>query len=124
MPIPQLSFVLFFVVNPSASAAFYSRILKLKPIEESATFAMFALPGGVMLGLWSPLTAHPPAEVRSGGSEIAFCEDDVDGLYETWEREGVPIALPPTDLGFGRTFVALDPDGHRIRVVRLTEAHA
>jgi len=28
----------------------------------------------------------------------------------------VPIALPPTDLDIGRSFVALDPDGHRLRV--------
>ena len=29
---------------------------------------------------------------------------------------GFPIALEPTTLDFGYTFVATDPDGHRLRV--------
>ena len=31
------------------------------------------------------------------------------------------IAFPPTDLDFGRSFVALDPDGHRLRVYAVAE---
>lgn len=37
------------------------------------------------------------------------------------ESEGATIALPPTELDFGRSFVAVDPDGHRLRVYALTE---
>ncbi|WP_338112929.1 hypothetical protein [Sphingomonas sanguinis] len=29
------------------------------------------------------------------------------------------MLMPPTDRPFGRSFVALDPDGHRVRVYAL-----
>jgi catechol 2,3-dioxygenase-like lactoylglutathione lyase family enzyme len=119
MFVPSLSFVLLFVTSPSKSALFYRRILGLEPVEESPTFALFALPGGVMLGLWSRATAEPLVSAPAGGSEIAFSEDDVDGLFQKWQSLGVVMAQPPTDMDFGRTFVALDPDGHRLRVFRL-----
>ena len=37
---------------------------------------------------------------------------------------GVKILQPPTDMDFGRTFVALDPDGHRLRVFAAAEGGA
>jgi len=40
----------------------------------------------------------------------------VDELYAVWRSLGVTMALEPTDLAFGYTFVATDPDGHRLRV--------
>ncbi|MGI8766412.1 MAG: VOC family protein, partial [Gemmatimonadaceae bacterium] len=54
----------------------------------------------------------------AGATEICFVEDDVDGMHAAWVARGIPIAQAPTDLDFGRTFVALDPDGHRVRVFR------
>ena len=121
MPIPQLNFVLLFVKSPTESATFYSRILGLSPIELSATFALFALPNGIMLGLWSPTTAEPPVTATAGASEIAFVEMDVDAVYKAWVDLGITMAQPPTDMDFGRTFCALDPDGHRIRIFRPLE---
>jgi len=40
----------------------------------------------------------------------------VDALYQQWLALGVEIEQPPAQAVFGRTFVARDPDGHRIRV--------
>ncbi len=40
----------------------------------------------------------------------------VDALYQQWSDSGVQIEQRPKQAVFGRTFVALDPDGHRIRV--------
>lgn len=40
----------------------------------------------------------------------------VDRLHSQWAESGVSIAQAPTRLDFGYTFVALDPDGHRLRV--------
>lgn len=40
---PKLGFVLFFVKDPTISAQFYQEIFGLKPIEQSPTFALFAL---------------------------------------------------------------------------------
>lgn len=121
MSVPQLGFVILFVSNPLVSSTFYQKILGLKPLEESPTFVLFGLPNGVSLGLWSSQTAEPSVLAKGGGSEIAFSQEDVDGLFRQWAEQGVLMAQEPTDMGFGRTFVALDLDGHRIRVYRLKE---
>lgn len=117
----NLGFVLLFVTNPQKSSLFYQQIFEIQPIEESSTFVMFALKNGVMLGLWSKYTAEPRVEALPGALEICFPTDDVDALYEIWGKKHVTIAQKPTDMDFGRTFVALDPDGHRIRIYRLNE---
>jgi len=43
-------------------------------------------------------------------------------LYEHWGQKRVIVAQKPTDMDFGRTFVILDLDGHRIRAYKLAEA--
>jgi catechol 2,3-dioxygenase-like lactoylglutathione lyase family enzyme len=118
---PHLGFVLLFVANPQKSSLFYQDLLEMKPIEESPTFTMFALKNGVMLGLWSKYTAEPRVEATAGALEICFPTDDVDALYEHWGRKCVTVAQKPADMDFGRTFVILDPDGHRIRAYKLQD---
>lgn len=108
-----------FVENPQKSSLFYQEIFEIKPIEESPTFVMFALSNGVMLGLWSKHTAEPRVDAAAGAQEIGFASEDVDGLYEEWGKKSVTVAQKPTDMDFGRTFVILDPDGHRIRAYKL-----
>ena len=116
---PSLGLVLLFVNNPQKSGQFYQEILGIAPIESSPTFVMFALKSGVMLGLWSQYTAEPRVQAPAGASEICFPADDVDAIFESWGKKQVTIAQKPTDMDFGRTFVALDLDGHRIRVYKL-----
>lgn len=118
MSIQNLSYIILFVQDPLQSADFYSKLLNLKPLETGPTFSLFALPYGLMLGLWNRKTAEPIVEANAGSSEIAFTENNVDEIYERWVDSGIAIAQVPTDMDFGRTFVALDPDGHRIRVFR------
>jgi catechol 2,3-dioxygenase-like lactoylglutathione lyase family enzyme len=115
----KFSFVLLYVDSPPRSAAFYADLLGAPPLESSPTFAMLPLSKGVMLGLWSRATVEPAAAAASGGGEVAFTVDAaqaVDALHDDWSRRGLAIAQPPTLMDFGRTFVALDPDGHRLRV--------
>ncbi|MBI3236769.1 MAG: VOC family protein [Chlamydiales bacterium] len=118
---PSLGFVLLFVKNPQKSSFFYQNLLDLKPIEESPTFVLFALKNGVMLGLWSQYTAEPRVEKEPGALEICFPTEDVDVVYADWSKKQVTVAQKPTEMDFGRTFVILDPDGHRIRVYKLHE---
>ena len=116
---PDPNFILLYVDRPAASAGFYAGLLGKSPVESSATFAMFALESGVMLGLWSRRTVAPAATASPGAGELAFALPDnaaVDRTFADWRGRGLPIAQEPTDLDFGHTFVALDPDGHRIRV--------
>ena len=121
------NFVILYVDDPPKSADFYANLLGRGPTELSATFAMFALDSGVMFGLWSKHTAAPAVVRQSdpgGGGELAFSVDGkarVDELYSLWTgREwtgrGLRIAQVPITLDFGYTFVALDPDQHRLRV--------
>lgn len=115
---PDPNFVLLFVDSPPASEAFYTTILGHKAVESSGTFVLFALASGVRLGLWSRHTAEP-APGPAGGGELAFAvasPDAVDSLHREWRRREIAVLQPPTDMDFGRTFVALDPDGHRLRV--------
>lgn len=116
---PTLGFTLLFVTNPQKSSLFYQEILGIQPIQESPTFVLFALKNGVMLGLWSKYTAEPRVEAAPGALEIGFPAEDVDALYDEWGKKRVTVAQKPTDMDFGRTFVILDPDGHRIRVYQL-----
>lgn len=113
------NFILLYVDSPVASAHFYADLLGAEPLEQSPTFAMFALPSGVRLGLWSRHTVEPAAAAAGGGGEIATVAtsaDAVDAVHADWKARGLTILQPPTDLDFGRTFVATDPDGHRLRV--------
>ncbi|HEY2810989.1 MAG TPA: VOC family protein [Rhabdochlamydiaceae bacterium] len=123
MFMPHLGFVLLFVSNPQKSSLFYQEILETGPIEESPTFVLFALKNGVMLGLWSKYTAEPRVDASAGAAEIGFPSDDVDALYDEWSKKHVTVAQKPTDMDFGRTFVILDPDGHRIRAYKLSETN-
>lgn len=113
------NFILLYVDSPARSAVFYADLLGSKPIEASTTFAMFALDGGTMLGLWSRHTVTPTAGVIGGGSELGFPvagAEAVDDTFHAWAARGLTILQEPTELDFGRTFVAADQDGHRLRV--------
>ena len=115
-PNPALALIILLVADPSRSAAFYRDLLGTEPAEQSPTFAMFPLPSGLGLGLWSSATTAPPAAALAGASELCFIENDVDLVHASWAARGIPIAQAPVDMDFGRTFLALDPDGHRLRV--------
>lgn len=121
--LPAPNFVILYVASPTDSARFYTSLLGQPPLEASPGFAMFALNPGTMLGLWAAAHVEPTA-TAPGGSEIAFSLDSraaVDAAHAAWKAHGLPIAQPPTAMDFGYTFVALDPDGHRLRVMVPTE---
>jgi catechol 2,3-dioxygenase-like lactoylglutathione lyase family enzyme len=116
---PNFSFVLLYVENPPASAAFYAELLGRPVIDSSPTFAMLPLTDGVMLGLWSRRTVEPAAAARAGAGEIAFTVEDaaaVNATFADWKQRGLTILQEPVQMDFGHTFVAADPDGHRLRV--------
>lgn len=116
---PDFSFLLLHVDSPAISAKFYSDLLGLSIVEQSPTFAMLPLREGVMLGLWSRATVEPKSIGQPGASEVAFTVSDAAAVEKThadWEKRGFRIAQIPTRMDFGTTFVALDPDRHRLRV--------
>ncbi len=122
---PDFNFVILYVDSPSASAAFYSKLLGLEPVEYSPVFALFVMWSGVKLGLWARQHVEPKvAALAAGKGEIIHTVADADAvraLHADWSERGLAIAQPPTAMDFGHTFVALDPDGHRLRVFAPTQ---
>ena len=117
---PQLTYILLYVSDPSASAEFYSRLLKREAaLDRLPAFADLQIYEGAKLGLWSTTAVKPAAQAVGGGSEIMFKVADTQDLmaaYADCTERGVPIAQTPAEMNFGLTFVALDPDGHRLRL--------
>jgi catechol 2,3-dioxygenase-like lactoylglutathione lyase family enzyme len=116
---PNFNFVLLYVENPQASAAFYADLLGRPAIDSSPTFAMLPLSDGVMLGLWLRRNVEPAASAPAGAGEVAFTVADAAAVKATcadWKRRGLNIIQEPVQMDFGHTFVATDPDGHRLRV--------
>ena len=113
------NFFILYVDNPLASAEVYAGLLGKQPLEAGPTFAMFALDSGVMLGLWSRHTVEPAALAGGGGSEVAISVADKEtrqSMFSSWVKRSLVVVQQPVDMDFGHTFVALDPDGHRLRV--------
>ena len=119
---PKPSTLILYVQDVSRSCAFYSGLLERPPVEQSPNFGMLALEGGLMLGLWAGHDVDPKPKAAGGGAELAFTlgsKAELDALHAEWSRRGYAIAQKPVEKDFGYTFTALDPDGHRLRVMVL-----
>lgn len=119
-----LGSVILYVESPARSVAFYEKVFGQPPVESSANFAMFVAAPGVMLGLWARHDVQPRPATAAGASELAFIrgsKDDVNALADEWSKKGVEIVQRPTQMDFGWTFTAVDPDGHRLRVFAPSE---
>ncbi|MEV0646368.1 VOC family protein [Phytomonospora sp. NPDC050363] len=108
-----------YVTDAPAAARFYGELLDLKPSLETPSYIAFDLGPGADLALWADrfdgLTPDVPRT-----SEICLAVDggstEIDAIHERWRAKGVTILHGPQDAMFGRTFLAADPDGNRIRV--------
>lgn len=119
MPAFRPTSVIVYVADVGVSTDFYRAILGAEPIETFEGFAVFALSDTMTLGLQAADQIEPAAEPHIGGTELSLSNATraaVDDFYAAWRARGVAMALEPTELEFGYTFVALDPDGHRLRV--------
>ena len=114
--------IIFYVTDVAKSCTFYTRLLGCEPVEASPNFAMYALKGGAMFGLWARGDVQPAIQAHGTSGELAFVVDDkakVESLHQRWSEGKVAIVQPPMAMDFGYTFTALDPDGHRLRVFSL-----
>ncbi|KAA8999400.1 phenazine biosynthesis protein [Affinibrenneria salicis] len=111
--------LILYVQDVAVSARFYADILAREPAESFPDFTLFSLDHDFSLGLQTRDEIFPPAQPQVGGTELCFSkatDEDVDRLYQTWRDKAVTMVTPPVRLEFGYTFVAQDPDGHRLRV--------
>lgn len=111
--------VLFYVRDPLESAAFYKKLFDREPSAVFPTYVAFAFPNGFTFSLWSTSAKNFLSLGTGSRSELAFIvgsDKEIRRLREKWGRLDVPIEQELAQAVFGLTFVALDPDGHRIRV--------
>ncbi|MFQ1619497.1 VOC family protein [Aeromonas veronii] len=112
-------FTILYVSNTARSTLFYQDLLGRPPVEQSTTFAMFVFESGAKLALWSSATVEPAVTQTAGAMELAFSLPDdeaVDCLSAEWLARGLTQIQAPTKMEFGYTCMALDPDGHRLRL--------
>jgi hypothetical protein len=112
-------FVLLYVDEPQESAEFYARLLDRQPLESSPNFVMFELAPALRLGLWARRDVTPPPRDTGDSAELAMAvgtRGEVEALYADHQHKGAVILQEPLVKDFGLTFLAADPDGHRLRV--------
>ncbi|MEO5806541.1 VOC family protein [Devosia sp.] len=117
-------YTILYVADPLKSAAFYAKLFEREAVEASPGFALFVLDGGSKLGLWQRDDVKPDGTARAGGAELVVQQDSdaaVDERFADWTARGVLMLQSPVDLDFGHTFVAVDPDGQRLRVFHPSE---
>ena len=115
---PVFDWTLLAVADPLKSADLYAKIFGVAAVDTAPTFSMLALPSGMKIGLWLKDDVEPKA-TAPGGIEMSFTEPDRDAVAaraEAFRKLGLRIVQEPTDMDFGFTFTAADPDGHRLRV--------
>lgn len=111
--------IVLYVKDPLKSADFYQTIFGLKPVAAYPTYVAFAFENGLTVGLWSTQAPNFVSGGTGHRSELAFMiegEANVRTLYQQWCQLGVNIEQELQTAVFGLTYVATDPDGHRIRV--------
>lgn len=108
-----------YVKDASAAAHFYGEILDMRPSFETPGYIAFDLGPGADLALWADQFDGLSQDVPRT-SEVCLAidggHDRLDEVFVEWQAKGVTILHEPADTGFGRTFLAADPDGNRIRV--------
>ena len=112
----QPALTILYVANPAASIAFYSALFGIQPVESSENFAMFKTPG-IGIAIWRASAVEPAVSATPGASELVIMSPDADAAHAEWQSRGIRIIAAPFDAGFGRSFMAADPDGHRLRVL-------
>lgn len=111
--------LILYVTDQAASARFWAMVLNAEPLSEQAGFTLFPLGNDWMLGLWQRQGVEVPIEAAPGGNELGIAvasAEAVDTAYTDFQAKGITLLTEPTDMPFGRTFVAADPDGHRLRI--------
>jgi catechol-2,3-dioxygenase len=118
----ELNVIVLYVDNIEISSNFYQDLLGIKPEEASPTFHSFKLSNGMSLALKAKHAVIPPTDEKNGNGELVFTLDNhkkVDELFAEWQTKKINVISPPSIVPYGYTFVGLDPDSSRLRVVSL-----
>ncbi|WP_237360449.1 VOC family protein [Vibrio marisflavi] len=108
-----------YVENIEVSTIFYQKLLDKPPVATFPNYVSFEFENGLYLSLWSRNAKDFVSDGTGHRFELSFMVEDsksVISIYERWREDSVHIEQHPKEAIFGMTFVATDPDGHRIRV--------
>ena len=107
----KLTYVIKFVADMDRAVKFYRDILGLALKFQSPGWSEFET-GEVTLAL-HPASAKNP----SGGVELGFTVQDLQGFYREMTQKGVQFTLPPTKQDFGGELARLvDSEGGQCSV--------
>ncbi len=112
------SFILY-VTDIHSSMDFYSKAFDCEPTLLSPTFAAITFASNVKITLKQSDALTPVSKVTGGGTELSMPVTDkhtLENLYKEWSEKGIQFEQAPEESVFGINFVAVDPDGHRIRI--------
>lgn len=111
--------IVLYVEDVQLSMSFYERVFECQPKLLSPTFAVVEFAENVKITLKQADALTPSSQVRGGGTELsipATSRIELDNLFEQWKKLSVVFAQEREKSVYGVNFVALDPDGHRLRV--------
>ncbi|EQC45197.1 glyoxalase-like domain protein [Bacteriovorax sp. BSW11_IV] len=114
-----LNLITIYVSDVKKSTEFYKKIFEIEPSFCVPTYVSFAMNNGLSFSLWSNKAKDFLSEGEGSRFELSIMvsdESSVLDLYEKWQGLGVVIEQEFHKAVFGPTFVALDLDGHRVRV--------
>lgn len=111
---PSISRIDFFPIptqDADRSTAFYRDVLGLEEatVTVDKPFSEFDL-GGTTLSVWDPTSAG--REFQANTNAIALHTDDVGGMREQLEGQGIQFFGPTTDTGVCHMAFFADPDGN------------
>ncbi|GLT19098.1 glyoxalase [Vibrio zhanjiangensis] len=119
--------VVLYVQDVQVSQDFYTQILGCDSKALSATCVEIIFANDTRVLLKQSKSVVPESQVTGGGSELSILVADqitFQALYQSWKTQSVEFAQQPAELPFGMSFVAQDPDEHRIRVTLLNKIAA
>lgn len=121
----NLGFVILYVHDMDKAKEFYTQTLGLPVVEEvsGTNFVTVRPSSGSLLALQDAAASvlPPGKETQPGSVELSFAVDNVDDTWQRWKEKGVNIVTDPTDMPFGRYFMARDPEGHYLSAYRFSQ---
>ncbi|GGK76773.1 VOC family protein [Mangrovihabitans endophyticus] len=118
MSVTGPDFIALQVRDLDRAAAFYTDMLGLTRAPAGPPGAVVFATTPVPFAVRNPLPGVDLDAVDRPGLGVALWlhAEDAQVLHDKLAAAGVPIAAPPVDGPFGRTFTFTDPDGYAVTV--------
>jgi predicted enzyme related to lactoylglutathione lyase len=117
MTVTGPDFIALQVRDLERAATFYEQRLGLRRTPASPPGAIVFATTPVAFAVREPLPGVDLEAGRPGlGVALWLHSTDAQAVHDALAEAGVPIATPPSDGPFGRTFTFTDPDGYAVTI--------